>query len=131
MKSILALLLLVLPLTVQAEPPARGMRRIKAEPEPYQTRNLGKSDERFKTLLREIEFTEPGITAETLYSRLLRGETFKIRRPDKIVVCKDCNGFGKVPDKSSSYRSKDGKVDCPSCAGIGKLACTQIILVKW
>ena len=97
----------------------------------YPIRNIGKTDPRFVALHKELVVSNPGLTLDSLYSRLLAGETFRLERPDKPAVCKGCNGFGKVPDKGSSYRSKDGKLECPDCKGVGKFDSVRVILIKW
>lgn len=97
----------------------------------YPIRNIGKSDPRFVALHKELAVLHPGLTLDALYSRLLAGETFRLERSDKPVVCKGCNGFGKIPDKGSSYRTKDGKLECPDCKGLGKFESVRLILIKW
>lgn len=115
----------------EPERPVESKRRDVLPQTEYQVRNIGKSDPRFASLYKELAGSNPGLTLDSLYSRLLAGETFKVERAQKPVTCKGCNGFGRVPDKSSSSRSKDGKVVCPECNGAGKKSATQTILVKW
>lgn len=112
------------------ERPARK-DEVRLPPTDYQVRNIGKSDPRFAAIHKEVAAAYPDVTLDSLYSRLLAGETFRIERSLKPISCKGCNGFGKVPDKGSGYRSKDGKLPCPACKGTGKVDCSQVIFVKW
>jgi DnaJ-class molecular chaperone len=82
-------------------------------------------------LQKEIVAKGTELTLDELYSRLLAGETFKLERALAPASCKDCNGFGKVPDKSGGYRKGDGKVPCSTCRGHGKIIPIQPLVVRW
>ena len=96
----------------------------------YQVRNIGKTDPRFAAIYKEVSANHPQLTLDSLYSRLLAGETFKVERL-KPMTCRGCNGFGKIPDKGPGSRSGDGKLVCPDCKGVGKLDAYQVIVIKW
>lgn len=97
----------------------------------YRVRNIGKDDPRFTALRKEIAAKGPDLSLDDLYSRLLAGETFKIERDQAPVACKNCNGFGKVPDKGGGYRRGDGKIPCGACRGLGKVIPIQPLVVRW
>lgn len=118
----------------ESESPAKARKeqgKVVSPQTDYPVRNIGKADPRFAALHKELVALQPALTLDSLYSRLLAGETFRLERPDKPAVCKGCNGFGKIPDKGSSYRTKDGKLECPDCKGLGKIDSVRVILIKW
>ena len=139
MKLMFFLLLLALPLSgkedkdkiPQEEKDEQQMAKVPVTLAEYRVRNIGKADPRFSALHKEIEAKGTTLTIDELYSRLLAGETFKIERAQPPVVCKGCNGFGKVPDKGAGYRRGDGKVPCSACRGYGKVIPIQPLVVRW
>lgn len=96
----------------------------------YKVRNIGKTDPRFTAIYKEVAASNPQLTLDSLYSRILAGGTFKVERV-KAMTCRGCNGFGRIPDKGSGSRSGDGKLACPDCKGAGKVDATQVIVIKW
>ncbi len=139
MKLLFSLLLLALPLSAKDDKDQkpqdgkdeRPMAKVQVAMADYQVRNIGKEDPRFAALQKEIAAKGAELTVDELYSRLLAGETFKIERAQPPVVCKGCNGFGKVPDKGAGYRRGDGKVPCSACRGYGKVIPIQPLVVRW
>ncbi len=139
MKLIFTLFLLALPLSgkedkdkkPQEEKDERPMAKIQLALADYRVRNIGKGDPRFSALQKEIASKGTELSLDELYSRLLAGETFKIERAQAPVACKDCNGFGKVPDKGGGYRKGDGKIPCDVCRGHGKVIPIQPLVVRW
>lgn len=139
MKLLFSLFLLALPLSAaddrdnqsQGGKDERPMAKVQVAMADYQVRNIGKDDPRFAAIHKEIVAKGAEVTLDELYSRLLAGETFKIERAQAPVVCKNCNGFGKVPDKGGGHRKGDGKLPCSPCRGHGKIIPVQPLVVRW
>lgn len=139
MKLPFCLLLLALPLNARDDKDQkpqdgkddRPMAKVQVAMADYQVRNIGKEDPRFAALQKEIVAKGKELTVDELYSRLLAGETFKIDRAQAPVLCKNCNGFGKVPDKGGGHRKGDGKLPCVVCRGHGKVIPVQPLVVRW
>ena len=55
--------------------------------------------------------------------------TNKISEEKTIIICKNCNGYGKITEdeRISLYDTKSKEVDCNVCGGTGRLVLRTIL----
>ena len=53
----------------------------------------------------------------------------KISETKNIVICKNCNGYGKITEdeRISFYDTESKEVDCSVCGGTGRLVLRTIL----
>lgn len=71
------------------------------------------------------------MSKEQFITKLKSGRVFTIKMGYTDQKCSNCHGFGRVHDRSSSLRSGDGKVVCPSCKGQPLPRVPKLYAISW